>query len=90
MMGDKPNDPLAVGCGETFTRIAQAACQPIDPQPAVGIEHDLDNGGIFEPAGNGRSERGAQHARTTQDRFRLKGLNHHYPTHAVDRNGRSV
>ena len=91
MMGDKPNDPFAVGRGEILARIAQAACQPVDPQPAVGIEHHLDNRRIFEPAGDGRSERAAQHARTTQNRFRLKGLNHHCrPTHAVDRNGRSV
>ena len=24
MMGDEPNDPLAIGCGETLTGIAQA------------------------------------------------------------------
>ena len=29
--------------------------------------------GIFEPAGDGRPERGAQHARAARDRFRLKG-----------------
>jgi hypothetical protein len=71
MVSDESNDPFAIGSGEILTRIAQPAGQPVDPQPAIRIEHHLNNGGIFEPRGYGRSERGAQHTRATQYRFRL-------------------
>jgi hypothetical protein len=91
MVSDESNDPFAIGSGEILPGITQPTRQPVDPQPAIRIEHHLDNGWVFEPRGYGRSERGTQHARTTQYRFRLKGLNRHCrPRHTVDRNGRSV
>ena len=43
VMGNEPHDALAVGCGETLAGIRQAPRQPIDPEPAIGIEHDLDD-----------------------------------------------
>jgi hypothetical protein len=49
VMGNQPHDALAVGCREPFAGIRQAPCQPIDPEPAVGIEHDFDDRGVFEP-----------------------------------------
>jgi hypothetical protein len=63
MVGDQPHDALAVLGGEVLAGIAQPAGQAIDPQSAVGIEHDLDNGRVFQPARDGGAERRAQHAR---------------------------
>ena len=50
MMRDEAHDALAIGGCEPLAGVAQAVCQPVDPQPAVGIEHDLDDAGIFEPS----------------------------------------
>ena len=50
---------------------ASPSDKPVDPEPAVGIEHHLDDGGVFQKRGDGRPERGAQHARTARDRFCL-------------------
>ena len=69
MMGDEAHDPLAVRGRETLTRIGQSFGQPIDPQPAIGIEHHLDDARVFEPGGDRRTERGAQHARTARGRL---------------------
>ena len=44
--------------------------KPVDPQPSIRIEHHLDDAGIFEKRGDGRPERGAQHAGTACDRLR--------------------
>ena len=63
MMGDEPDDPFAVGRREPLAGIREAARQPVDPEPAVGIEHHLDDRRVFELGGDRRSERGAQHAR---------------------------
>jgi hypothetical protein len=77
VMGNEPHDALAVGCGETLAGICHAPRQPIDPEPAIGIEHDLDDPSVFEPGRYRRSERGAQHACTTRGRLGLKGMNCH-------------
>ncbi len=77
VMGNEPHDTLAVGCGETLAGICQAPRQPVDPEPAIGIEHDLDDPSVFEPGRYRRSERRAQHACTTRDRLGLKGMNCH-------------
>ena len=77
VMGDQPNDALAVGSGQAFAGVRQAARQPVDPQPAIGVEHHLDDRRIFEKARDRRTERRAQHARAARDRFRLKGMNCH-------------
>ena len=55
----------------------EAAGQPVDPNPAVGIEHHLDDAGIFEIAGDRRSERGAQHARAAGEGFGSEGDRRH-------------
>src|SRR5947208_250105 len=80
VMGNEPHDALAVGCSETLSGIRQPSRQPIDPEPAIGIEHDLDDPGVFEPGRYRRSERSTQHACTTGYRLGLKGTNcHAYP-----------
>ena len=62
---------------QALARIGQSARQPVDPEPAVGVEHHLDDRGVFEKAGDRRPERGAQHARAARDRFGLEGMNRH-------------
>ena len=69
MVGDEPHDPLGVGGRHPAAGILQPARQPVDPEPAVGIEHHLDDAGVFEIAGDRRSERGAQHARAAGKGF---------------------
>ena len=69
MMRDEPDDPFGISRADTAASILQSARQPVDPQPAVGIEHDLDDARIFEIAGDRGAERGAQHARAAREGF---------------------
>ena len=63
MMGDQPDDPLAIGCAhQTFGR-RETLAQPVHPEPPVGVEHDFDDIGLVEPAGDVAAKRSAQHAR---------------------------
>ena len=48
MVRDEAHDALGVGRRDAAAGILEAARQPVDPQPAVGIEHHLDDAGIFE------------------------------------------
>ena len=50
-------------------RVRQPIGQPVDPDAAIRIEHDLDNRRIFKPCRDRRSQRGAQHARAARNRF---------------------
>ena len=43
MVGDEAHDALAIGRRQTLAGIGKAARQPVDPEPAVGIEHHLDD-----------------------------------------------
>ncbi len=52
MMGDEPDDPLGIGGYDPAAGVLQPARQPVDPQPAVGIEHHLDDARVFETAGD--------------------------------------
>jgi len=63
LVSDEAHDPLAIGGGQGTTGILQPARQPIDPEPAVGVQHHLDDRRVFEKGGDGWAERGAQHAR---------------------------
>jgi hypothetical protein len=66
MVGDQPNDALAVGGRQPFTGIFdQAFREPIDPEPPVGVEHHLDDRGSSRNP-RSRAERGAQHARAAR------------------------
>ena len=75
MVRDEPDDPFAVGRRQPLARIGKPARQPIDPEPPVGVEHHLDDAGVFEERGDRRPERGAQHARAARDRLGLEGMN---------------
>ena len=57
MMRHQADDPLAIGSAHPASRIGDPGSEPIDPQPTIGIEHDLDDRGIFKPSGNLRPER---------------------------------
>ena len=78
MMGDEPDDALGVGGRDAAAGVFQSPRQPVDPEPAVGVEHHLDNGGVFEVASDRRSERGAQHARAAGEGLGLEGSCRHY------------
>ena len=69
MMGDEPHDALGVGRGDAATGVLKPARQPVDPEPAIGIEHHLDDAGVFEIAGDRGAKRGAQHARAAGEGF---------------------
>ncbi len=63
MMRDEPHDPLAIGGRQRGTGVGEPFGQPVDPEPPVGVEHDLDGHGVFQKSGDGGSERRAQHPR---------------------------
>ena len=77
MVRDEAHDTLAIVWRQTFAGIDKTAGQPINPKPAVGIEHDLDNPSVFEPGRDCRPERSSQHACTTRYRLSPKGMNYH-------------
>ena len=52
VMGDKANDPLAIGGRQSFTGVGKTFRQPVDPEPPIGIEHHLDDRGIFQKRGD--------------------------------------
>ncbi len=72
MMRDEANNPFAVGGRQPLTCVRQPIGQPVDPDASIGIEHDFDDARIFEPRGDRRPQRGAQHARTARECFRLE------------------
>jgi hypothetical protein len=57
-------------CEATEPLVCQPFGQPVDPDAAIRIEHDLDNRRVFKPRGDRRPQRGTQHARATSDCFR--------------------
>jgi hypothetical protein len=63
VMRHQAHDTLAVGGGQALSRIRQPLGQAVDPEPPVGVEHHLDDCGVFQESGDGGAERGAQHAR---------------------------
>lgn len=71
VMGDQPDDALAIGGRQSFTGVGKALREPVDPEPPIGVEHHLDDRGIFQKGGDRRPESRAQHARTAKDRFRF-------------------
>ena len=77
MMRDEPHDPLAIRRQQPLARVGKAIGQPVDPQPAVWVEHHLDDGGVFEPAGYCRTKCCAKHAGAARDRFTLVACSWH-------------
>jgi hypothetical protein len=71
MVGDEADDALAIGERQPLARIGEPVRKTIDPEPAVGVEHHLDDFGIFEKSGYCRAKGGAQHARAPDYRLGL-------------------
>ena len=63
MVRDQAHDTFAVRGGQRHAGVADAFPEPIDPQAAIGVEHHFDDGGVFKPGRDRRSERRAQHPR---------------------------
>ncbi len=82
MVRDQAHDPLAIGCGHRPSAILQTPRQPVYPKPAIGVEHHFDDRRVFEEAGDGGTERGAQHARTAGEVLGMKWCDcHDRPRH---------
>ena len=77
MMRDEPDDAFAIAGRQTLSRIDKPTGQPIDPEPAVGVEHDFDDGGVFQPKRNGGAKCGAQHARAARGCFLVEMMDCH-------------
>lgn len=71
VVSDQAHDAFAIGRRHRFTRVGQPFGKSVDPDSPVWIQHDLDHGRVFQKPGDGRAERGAQHARAALYRFRL-------------------
>ena len=63
MVRDNPNDPFAILRRKPCARILKPRRQPIEPEPAVWIEHDFDDALIIEPCRDLHAQRRAQHPR---------------------------
>ena len=77
MVRDQADDALAVGGRQGLASVGQAGPHPVDPESSVRIEHDLDDGGFFQPGGDGRAERRAQHPGAPADGFGSERLDAH-------------
>ena len=64
MMGNQPDDPLAISGRHRYTCIGNPGTEPVGPQPPVRIEHDFDNRSIFKPCTDLNAQRRAQHRPT--------------------------
>ncbi len=90
MMGDQSNNTFAIGGRQPFTGIFEATREPIDPEPAVRIEHDLGNRGLLQPSRDRGPECRSQHACATRRRLGSFGLYRHPSPHRLDRHSRSI
>jgi hypothetical protein len=77
VMRDQAHNPLAVGGGHHPAAILQSARQAVDPQPAVRIEHHLDDRGVFKEGRDRRTEGSAQHARAAREGLRMEWSSRH-------------
>lgn len=59
MMGHQPHDAFGIGWRDPVARITQPLGQAVDPQPPIGVEHDLDHSRVRQMRRNGRSHRRA-------------------------------
>ena len=60
---DQANDALAVRRRQRQTRVADPFAEPIEPEPAIGVQHHFDDGGVVQPRGDRIPKRRAQHPR---------------------------
>jgi len=89
MVRDETHDALSIGGRQTFVGIGKTTRQPVDPEPAVRIEHHLDDRGILQPNRDGRTERGAQHARAARGGLLIEMVDCHLRPQHGDRGSRS-
>src|SRR3981081_1707937 len=71
MVGDETDDPLAVRRRQQLTGVGKPFGETVDPEPPIGVEHHLDDRGVFQKPGDRRSEGRAQHARAAKDSLRF-------------------
>jgi hypothetical protein len=43
VMRNQSYDPLTVSSRQSLPRVRQAFREPVDPQPAIGVEHHFDD-----------------------------------------------
>ena len=89
MVRDEAHDAFAIVWRQTFAGIDQTTRQPINPEAAIGIEHDLDDFRIFQEQRDGWTKCGAQHARATRGRFLIEMVDCHLCPQRGDRELRS-
>jgi len=77
MMRDKSQDAFAIARRQTLSGIGKSTRQPVDPEPTVGVEHNLDDRWVFKPERDRRAKRGAQHARATRRRLLIELVDCH-------------
>ena len=77
MVRDKPQDAFPIARRQTLSSIEKSTCEPIDPEPTVGVEHDLDDRWVFKPERDRRPKCGAQHARATRRRLLIELVDCH-------------
>jgi hypothetical protein len=71
MMRDQAHDALAIGGRQPSRRYRTALRKAGRSRCARRVQHHLDDGGVFQKAGDGRAERGAQHPRAARQAFGL-------------------
>jgi hypothetical protein len=62
MVRDQAYDALAIRGRQALTGVGQTGGEPVDPEPAIGVEHDLDDGRVFEPGRYVRPQGSPQHS----------------------------
>ena len=72
MVGHEPDDTFAVSGGETLPRVGETLRQTIHPKATIGVQHHLDDGGVFEEPRDRGTKRGAQHARAANKCLRFE------------------
>ena len=70
VMGDQSDNALGVVRRDAAASVFESPRQPVDPKATIGVEHYLDDARVFQIAGDGRAECGAQHARAAGEDFR--------------------
>jgi hypothetical protein len=83
MMSDQSDDAFCVGRRNAEVRILQSAREAVDPEPAIGVQHDFGDSRIFEITRDCWAKRGAQHARAAGVGFRSEGDGWHVEPRSV-------
>jgi hypothetical protein len=77
VMGDKANNPFAIGRRQPFAGVRKPIGEPVDPDAAIRIKHNFDDAGIFKPYRYRGSQSRAQHARAARNHFRSERIRPH-------------